>query len=503
MDAVRGHEGSAQVQLSRRDANAMTVVIIATMFCNGFMITLMSVTLPDVSRTFHVPVSMANWIILAFTIIGATMIAMGARLLHRWGIKVIFCLATALMALGGVIGFLAVDYAMLMVARILQAAAAGLLFPSASTALLTIAAPGKRALWLSLFTAFGGIGFAISPFISGLLLTSFGVHAVFAPTAVAGVLCCIASALAMKPIGERDPRSARIDVLSVLIIFAGLGASMFGISLLEHDALLACGLIGGGCIMLCLFAWRQSCLAVPLLDLRPLKSRMFVVGILLLMFGSLAEHAVRLTLPLYLEGAIGFDASAAGLAMFIPQLTYSATSMVAGRLTDARGIWPVVPLGFLVIAAGFAGMLFLSSQGLALPIIVAAVLILGGVGLVSSPNRATALEALDPKLLAAGASIASVAIQLASSLSSSLLVGSFSSQMEALMHDGMAKAAAYGAGFQHTLIIMCAIEAVMLIVSAIYAWRRRASGLRVASRAASAHPASAAPGGAPAHPSSR
>ncbi len=219
---------------------------------------------------------------------------MGARLLHRWGIKVIFCLATALMALGGVIGFLAVDYAMLMVARILQAAAAGLLFPSASTALLTIAAPGKRALWLSLFTAFGGIGFAISPFISGLLLTSFGVHAVFAPTAVAGVLCCIASALAMKPIGERDPRSARIDVLSVLIIFAGLGASMFGISLLEHDALLACGLIGGGCIMLCLFAWRQSCLSVPLLDLRPLKSRMFVVGILLLMFGSLAEHAVRL-----------------------------------------------------------------------------------------------------------------------------------------------------------------------------------------------------------------
>lgn len=452
----------------------MTIVIIAVMFCNGFMITLMSVTLPEVSRTFHVPVSMANWIILAFTIIGATMIAMGARLLHRWGVKVIFCLATALMAVGGLVGSLAQDYWMLMAARVLQAGAAGLLFPSASTALLKIAPEGKRALWLSLFTAFGGIGFAVSPFVSGLLLTHFGVGAVFIPTAVAGALCCVASFFAIKPIGEKDPAGTSLDALSVVLIFAGLASLMFGISELNRNLLLSLGMMAAGCVILGLFAWRQHCIPVPLLSLAPLHNKAFLAGILLLMFGSLAEHAVRLTMPLYLEGAVGFDASQAGLFMLLPQLAYSGIAMVAARVTDKHGIWPIVPLGFLVIATGFAVVFGLAELKLVIPLLIACVFILGGVGFENSPNRATALEALDAQHLAAGASIASVAIQLASSLSSSLLVGSFSNEMEALVHSGVAEGTAYVTGFQHTVLIMVVIEAAMLILAAFYTWRHRA-----------------------------
>ncbi len=463
-----------EASLSPHDTRAMTIVIIAVMFCNGFMITLMSVTLPEVSRTFHVPVSMANWVILAFTIIGATMIAMGARLLHRWGVKVIFCLATALMAVGGLVGSLAQDYWMLMAARVLQAGAAGLLFPSASTALLKIAPEGKRALWLSLFTAFGGIGFAVSPFVSGLLLTHFGVGAVFIPTAVAGALCCVASFFAIKPIGEKDPAGTSLDALSVVLIFAGLASLMFGISELNRNLLLSLGMMAAGCVILGLFAWRQHCIPVPLLSLAPLHNKAFLAGILLLMFGSLAEHAVRLTMPLYLEGAVGFDASQAGLFMLLPQLAYSGIAMVAGRVTDKHGIWPIVPLGFLVIATGFAVVFGLAELKLVIPLLIACVFILGGVGFENSPNRATALEALDAQHLAAGASIASVAIQLASSLSSSLLVGSFSNEMEALVHSGVAEGTAYVTGFQHTVLIMVVIEAAMLILAAFYTWRHRA-----------------------------
>ncbi len=473
---MASRKSNAQQQkpsLSPGDARAMTIVIVSTMFCNGFMITLMSVTLPDVSSTFHVPVSMANWVILVFTIIGATMIALGARLLHRFGVKVIFCTATALMAAGGLLGFVAQDFWMLMAARVLQAGASGLLFPSASTALLKIAPAGKRALWLSLFTAFGGVGFAVSPFVSGLLLTHFGVNAVFAPTAIAGIACCIASFFTMKPVGEKDPASTHIDVLSVVLIFFGLASFMFGISQLERHLLGSIGLIAAGCLVLDLFAWRQRRISVPLLSLAPLANKAFLAGILLLMFGSLAEHAVRLTLPLYLEGAIGFDASEAGLFMLLPQLAYAGVAMVAGKVTDKRGIWPIVPLGFFVISGGFAVILGLAELKLVIPLLIACLFILGGVGFENSPNRATALEALDTTQVAAGASIASVAIQLASSLSSSLLVGSFSNQMEALIHSGVPQQAAYVTGFQHTIIIMLVIEALMLIIATAYTWRHR------------------------------
>ncbi|MCI2242355.1 MFS transporter [Adlercreutzia faecimuris] len=459
--------------LTRRQANAMTAVIIATMFCNGFMITLMSVALPGVAREFHVTVAQANWVILVFTIVGATLIAMGARLLHRWGIRVIMGLATGLMAAGGLVGLLAQDYGMVMAARVLQASAAGLLFPTASTCLIKIAPPGRRAFNLSLFTACGGVGFAISPFVSGLLLTRFGVNAVFAPTVVAGAACCVASLLVMRPIGERRPDAASVDLPSIPLIFAGMGALMFGISEINHQLPVALALIAAGVAVTGLFAWRQRRLAVPLLSLRPLADRAFVIGIMLLMFGSLAEHAVRLTLPLYLEGAAGFTASDAGLFMLLPQLAYSAVALLGGKLTDKHGIWPVVPIGFAVITAGFAVVLGASGPLLLVPLMIAVVFILGGVGVENSSNRAAALESLDAEHLAAGASIASVSIQLASSLSSALLVGTMSNEVAANVHAGMAEAAAYAGAFGHTVVIMIVIEAVMLAVSLAYAWRRR------------------------------
>ena len=159
--------------------------------------------------------------------------------------------------------------------------------------------------------------------------------------------------------------------------------------------------------------------------------------------------------------------------MLLPQLAYAGVAMVAGKVTDKRGIWPIVPRGFLVISGGFVVILGLAEIKLVIPLLIACLFILGGVGFENSPNRATALEALDTAQVAAGASIASVAIQLASSLSSSLLVGSFSNQMEALIHSGVPQQAAYVTGFQHTILIMVIIEAVMLIIATAYTWRHR------------------------------
>ena len=472
--------GTFAPALSHRDAVAMVVVIIVTMFCNGFMVTIMSVALPAVAHAFHVTVAQANWIVLVYTIVAATMITMGARLLHRFGIRAVMVTATALMAAGGIVGVLAADFWAVMGARVLQALAAGLLYPTASTCIMRIAPTDRRAFWLSLNTAFGGIGFAISPFVSGVILTHGGLHLMFLPTAVAGVLCLAANALIMRPIGERDATPAPIDAASVGLAFVGLAAFMFGISELNHALPVALGLMAAGAIVLALFAARQHRLAAPLLNLRPLLTPAFTVGVLLLMFGSLAEHTVRLTVPLFLEGAAGFAASAAGAFMLIPQLAYAGVALVGGKLTDRYGIWPIVPAGFALIAGGLAVVLALSGMHPTIPLLVATFVILAGVGFEIAPNRATALAALPDDELAAGSSISSILVQLASSLSSALLVGYFSTEMAAGVREGLAEAAAYTMGFQHTLVIAIAIEAFMLVVAVVYTRRAAERARRVA-----------------------
>lgn len=471
MEAAKGVGAAA---LSPRDRRAIIGVIVATMMFNGFVVTLMSVALPDVARAYRVSLAQANWIVLAFAIVAATVITMGARLLHRWGLRRLMTVACACMAAGGLVGFLAASYAGVMAARLLHAVSAGLLYPTASTSIMRAAPADRRTFALSLKTAAGGIGFAVSPFLSGLILTHFGVGAMFLPTAVMGMLCLVGTVLFVRPIGEREAAPRPIDVPSALLSFVGLGCAMFGISELHHTLAVALPLLAAGGVVLGLFAWRQRGLATPLLNLRPLSNGTFLAGVLLVMFSSFAEHALRLTVPLYLEGAAGFTAAAAGLFMLVPQLAYAGSAMVAGKIVDRRGIWPLVPAGFAVIVAGLAALWGLAVGKMAPALLAVVFVILAGVGTETAPNRETALASLDADALAAGSSISSVFVQLASALSSALLVGFFTNEVAAQTHAGMAEPAAYVAGFEATMLMALAIEAVMLVVAVVYARKHRA-----------------------------
>ena len=469
--------GAAKVvvgsQLTARERRAIIGLVVVTMMFNGFTVTLMSVALPTVARTCHVTVAQANWIVLAFAIVAATVITMGARFLRRWGLKRLMVVACGCMAAGGLVGFLAANYISIMVARLLHAVAAGLLYPTASTVIMKVASADRRTFALSLKTAAGGIGFAASPFLSGLALTHFGLGAMFLPTAVMGAACLVGTVLWVRPIGEREASPRPIDLPSAGLAFIGLGCLMFGISEINHGLPVAAGLMAVGAAALGLFAWRQRGLAVPLLNLRPLASRPFLVGVLLVMFSSFAEHALRLTVPLYLEGAAGFTASAAGLFMLAPQLTYAGSALVTGKIVDKRGIWPVVPVGFAIIVGGLGALWALAAGTMVLALLAVVLVILAGVGTETAPNREVALASLDDDLLAAGSSLSSVCVQLASALSSALLVGFFTNEVAAQTRVGVAEAVAYESGFEATMLMALAIEAVMLVVAILYARKHR------------------------------
>ncbi len=465
------------LNLSRAQVVGVISVVVLTKFFVGFVVTLMSIALPGVAKDFHVSVAEANWIVLIYAIVAATIITTGARFLHKFGFKILMFTATGCMALGGVIGFFAANYMLLILARIFHAISAGLIYPTANTAIMKVASKKNRTFALSLSTAAGGFGFALSPFLSGLILTNFGVNAMFLPTAFMGILCFVASIFLVHPIGERESKSAKVDALSVVLAFFGLGFLMFGISEINHQILLAFMLIGVGVVLLLIFAHRQNHLAVPLLNLTPLTNKVFLVGILLLMFSSLAEHALRLVMPLYLEGAVSFTASEAGLFMLGPQLAYAISAMIAGKLNDRFGVWPLVPAGFAVIVVGLITIWALAdaSVNTVMLLMVIVLVVLGGVGSEGAPTREVAYSSLEEKTLAAGSAISSVFVQIASALSSALMVGFFTNDVAAKVKTGISEKVAYASGFEATMLLTIGIEVVVFIVSIVFALKNKHS----------------------------
>lgn len=108
----------------------------------------------------------------------------------------------------------------------------------------------------------------------------------------------------------------------------------------------------------------------------------------------MTTFSMSVLLPLYFEGAYGMTALVAGL-LILPAIACSAvTSIVGGRVMDARGAWPLLPVGFALIAVGQTAI-SMTAASMNIGVVVAlTVVVYAGVGLVLSPSQTAGLETL-------------------------------------------------------------------------------------------------------------
>ncbi|MFR1639702.1 MAG: MFS transporter, partial [Eggerthellaceae bacterium] len=229
----------------------------------------------------------------------------------------------------------------------------GRFFPRVTSAIMTNSPKGTLGSRLALNSAVIAVGLAASPTVSGLVLTCFGWGALFVVPLVLA-LALLAFGFPLIHSGRSTAR-ASIDVLSVVLGPLGLSALLYGLGEITHDPAPSIASLVAGAVVLGLFVWRQLALKDPLLNLRPLGHPRFAVGIVLVMVGMLTSFSMSILLPLYYEGALERTAFFAGLLLLGPVLVNAAFTFLGGRLFDKHGVWPLVPVGLVLVLVGQAG----------------------------------------------------------------------------------------------------------------------------------------------------
>ena len=140
---------------------------------------------------------------------------------------------------------------------------------------------------------------------------------------------------------------------------------------------------------------------------------------------------------------------------------------------DRFGSWPLLPLGFLLIAVGQVATALLGSSMSLAPIVVASVVVYAGVGLVMSPSQTAGLKALEHEEHPHGVSIINTIIMVAAAFGPSLFIGALSSTAASAEARGMAANAAQAAGFSTAVWIAAAIAAVGFAISIVFALKSR------------------------------
>jgi MFS transporter, DHA2 family, multidrug resistance protein len=270
--------------------------------------------------------------------------------------------------------------------------------------------------------AIGVFGFCVmlapaaGPVIGGVLVDHVGWRAVFVMV-VPMALAALWFAQRFLPLGRSDDQAPPLDWL-------GLGAIALAVPLLLNGVIELKGgsgahpwiLLGAGTLLLGGFVAHELRAAAPLLSLRIYARRAMAVGAAVSLVLGFSQAAVTYLLPVYVQHALGYSASRAGLIMLPTLLALGFALPIGGRLADRIASRYLVGGGML--AFGVSTLLVASPAITASFLAITLVTMLGRVGfgiLMPSLSLAT-VRRLPPEEVAHGASMASFMRQFGSSI---------------------------------------------------------------------------------------
>lgn len=457
-----GSKSQQQVKVTPSGTAALLVVMYIAAFVAAFNENIINVALHDIMAAFSVSATTAQWLVSGYMIVTSIFTAIMAFLSGRFSTRKLLFFACGCMVAGEVLCLVAPSFSVLLPSRILQAAGSGILFPLMMNVVLSCAPREKLGLYLSLGGACITLGPAFGPVISGLMCTLFGWRAVFVVPLVGGIAVAAAGVKLVQNVGERS--NTTLDILSVVLLAVGITAFVYSVG--EFSANLIAGVVAlfAAVVLLGLFAARQLKLEHPVLNVRPMASVCFWSACLLVVVSMMTTFSMSVLLPLYFEGAYGMTALIAGL-LILPAIACNAvTSIVGGRVMDARGAWPLLPVGFALIAVGQTAI-SMTAASMNIGVVVALTVV------VPSPSQTAGLETLPAAEHPHGTALLNTWNMIAASFGPSLFIGLLSSSAATAGVAGAATDVAQAIGFAAAVRVAAVIAVVGFATSLVYARR--------------------------------
>lgn len=338
-------------------AQFLTVV---TMMSGTFLIvlnqTLLSPVLPVLMADFTIDATTVQWLTSGYSLVMAVVIPLSPYLLGKFGSRKLFLASMASFVSGSLIASLATAFPIVMVGRVFQAIAAGLIMPMSFTIVLLEFPRERRGSAMGIVMLVIGFAPAIGPTFSGILVDTVGWRMLFVIVAVCALIVLI---IACKVLGkEMQFNQTTFDKLSVVLSTIGLVALLYGLSsFAKSDNLpLVLILIIGGILLLLAFSIRQMKLSIPLLMISVLKTGRYRTSVIVNMINVSVSTGMSVILPLYIQNLLGYSPFITGLVMLPGAACGALVGLGAGKLFDRKGIRICVVPGVCLMLIALAVM---------------------------------------------------------------------------------------------------------------------------------------------------
>jgi MFS family permease len=349
--------------------------------------TIANVATPAIRAGLSASGAGAQFVVGGYIVAYAVLLITGARLGQTHGYKRLFLLGVVGFGAASLVGGLAPDIAVLVAMRVLQGAAAAMMFPQALTGIQLNVSPDHRSRAIGLFAMALSAGAVFGQILGGALVSADIAGTSWRPIFLVNVPVCLAVAAVASRVLPPDDRhgTSRVDLPGVAALSASVLFIVVPLTVGPGRGWAAWTWVSLAASVpafgLFLATQRHAAAAgrAPLIDTAMLARPAIAWGLLALMGSTGTYFALLFTVAQYVQLGLGHGALASGLIL-IPWVTaFGAAGAIARRVRLSP---PVLAMGgYLLLAAAY---LAISAAGFMhrLPVgLLAALFVPGGLGL--------------------------------------------------------------------------------------------------------------------------
>ena len=331
--------------------------IVATLFIGAFFgylnDTLLNVALTPIMKDFGVDKTTVQWLTTGFLLVMGAFTPITAGVIQWFETRKMVLFTQATFLAGSMICAFAPTFGILVVGRMVQAVSAAFFVPLLFNGILSIYPPNKRGTAMGVITMMFTAAPAMGPTLSGIIIDHTHWRVLFGFTAP---FMLVAMVLVGKylTVNLSNISRPKIDVLSAVLSVVGFGGLVYASSNFAHLPLVEFILLFAASVALVgWFAYRQSRLATPLLNLRAFEYKQFRYCVVILAGAVFLFLGLELMVPMYTQQVLMLTGTATGLIL----MPASIAQAVAAPLFGGRFV--VLPATVMLVVSLAVLWLFL------------------------------------------------------------------------------------------------------------------------------------------------
>ena len=401
----------------------LVVVLLIGTFCTVLNQTLLATAFPTLMKEFDISASTVQWLTTGFLLVNGIMIPVSAWLINSFSSKKLYISAITTFLIGTIICFLAQNFSVLLIGRLIQAIGVGLSMPLLQNIMLTIFPPKKRGSAMGMAGIVIGLAPALGPTLSGWIIDHYSWRDLFGMVIPIVILVLVLALFFMKSVIELT--HPKIDTISAILSTIGFGSLLYGFSSVGDKGWLSKEVLGFliiGIIFIFLFSKRQLKIEHPFLELRVFKSKIFTIAAVLAGVTNMAMIGAEMVLPLYIQNIRGESAFHSGLMLLPGALVMGLMMPITGAIFDKRGARKLAITGMFILTSATLPFAFLTSKTSVIVIVVLYAIRMFGISMVMMPVTTSGMNALPAHLISHGTAVNNTFRQVASSIGTAILI---------------------------------------------------------------------------------